>query len=101
MSNITILELYPVGSELFFDCESFLNDLTNEKLENLLGGQTISQVTVTAGFDMLPNQGAMANQARMFQAFDVAPNYTVSVKSILADWGIENSVALKNWEWLF
>ncbi len=101
MSNITILELYPAGSELFIDCESFLNDLTNERLESLLGGQIISQVTATGAYGVVPNQGAMANQAGMFRAFNAAPNYTISIKSILADWGIEDAVAFKNWEWLF
>ena len=97
MANITILELYPAGSELFIDCESFLNDLTNEGLKSLLGGQIISQATATAGYQILPNQEAMANGIGMFGAFEAVPNYTISIKSTIADWGIEQSY----WEWLF
>jgi hypothetical protein len=37
MSNISIFDLNPTGSELFADSESFLNELTNSEL-NLLGG---------------------------------------------------------------
>ncbi|MGB6297886.1 MAG: hypothetical protein WBF90_17115 [Rivularia sp. (in: cyanobacteria)] len=99
MSNIAILELHPVGSELFLDYESFLNDLTNERLERLAGGQIISQVSATAAYRVVPNQGAMANQAGMFKSFDAAPNYTVSVQNILADWIVEDTAAFNYWEW--
>jgi hypothetical protein len=37
MSNISIFDLNPTGSELFADSESFLNELTNSEL-NFLGG---------------------------------------------------------------
>ena len=37
MSNISISDLNPTGSELFIDSESFMSELTNSEL-NLLGG---------------------------------------------------------------
>jgi hypothetical protein len=38
MSNIEISNLYPVGSNLFQDCESFLNELTDSEVIVLIGG---------------------------------------------------------------
>ncbi len=32
MSNITISNLHPAGSELFFDSESYLKDMSEEEL---------------------------------------------------------------------
>ncbi|QIR35269.1 hypothetical protein HCG51_06690 [Tolypothrix sp. PCC 7910] len=50
MSIIEILELRALGSNLFDDVETFLNDLTEQDSEELTGGLAISQVTVSAGF---------------------------------------------------
>ena len=44
MANIAISDLGPVGANLFLDSESFLNDITNEEMTNLLGGIFISIV---------------------------------------------------------
>jgi hypothetical protein len=38
MSNITISELRPAGSELFQDSESFLNELTDREMLEIEGG---------------------------------------------------------------
>ncbi|OUL37307.1 hypothetical protein BV372_02610 [Nostoc sp. T09] len=38
MPNIRISELYPLGSDLFQDSESFLNEMTNDEIEGLRGG---------------------------------------------------------------
>lgn len=38
MSNISISDLSVTGSELFTDSESFLNELTNDKLNIINGG---------------------------------------------------------------
>jgi hypothetical protein len=50
MSHINISELKPIGSDLFYDSESFLNELTDEDITSVAGGMVISQVTVTAGY---------------------------------------------------
>lgn len=38
MATITISDLRPAGSELFLDSESYLNNLTDSEMEELLGG---------------------------------------------------------------
>ncbi|MDB9305030.1 hypothetical protein PN488_11690 [Nodularia spumigena CS-591/12] len=38
MANIVISDLRPAGSELFMDSESYLNDLTNDELNQTSGG---------------------------------------------------------------
>ncbi len=38
MATITISDLRPAGSELFLDSESYLNNLTESEMEELLGG---------------------------------------------------------------
>ena len=49
MAKIKISELRPAGSELLQDSESFLNELSDHDLENVVGGAVIesavSQVT--------------------------------------------------------
>jgi hypothetical protein len=42
MSNIRISELRPLGSDLFQDSESFLNELTNDEVHGLIGGRARS-----------------------------------------------------------
>ncbi|QLE39981.1 hypothetical protein FD723_05565 [Nostoc sp. C052] len=37
MATIKISDLHPAGSEFFIDSESYLNDLTENEIENLLG----------------------------------------------------------------
>ncbi len=53
MAKIKISELRPAGSELLQDAESFLNELSDRELENVVGGDTIqgpvSQHTVSVG----------------------------------------------------
>ncbi|MDJ0732601.1 MAG: hypothetical protein QNJ47_00715 [Nostocaceae cyanobacterium] len=38
MANINVSELKPVGSDLFIDSDSFINDLMSEEFEQVLGG---------------------------------------------------------------
>jgi len=38
MATIEISDLRPAGSELFLDSESYLNEVTNEEMNNLSGG---------------------------------------------------------------
>jgi hypothetical protein len=38
MANIQISALLPVGYDLFNDAASFLNELANEEVQNVLGG---------------------------------------------------------------
>ncbi|AFZ35758.1 hypothetical protein Sta7437_2210 [Stanieria cyanosphaera PCC 7437] len=53
MTNIRLSELHPVGSELFQDSESFLNELNTEELGEILGGGSIvthvTQFSVSKG----------------------------------------------------
>lgn len=42
MSKLTISELHPVGFELLQDSESFLNELTDDELENVGGYRTFT-----------------------------------------------------------
>lgn len=38
MASIQILSLYPAGSELFRDSESFMTEITDDELSNVNGG---------------------------------------------------------------
>ena len=53
MAEIKLSQLRPAGSELLQDSESFLNELNERELENVVGGSTIisvaSQNTVSVG----------------------------------------------------
>ncbi|MDJ0567645.1 MAG: bacteriocin [Pleurocapsa sp. MO_192.B19] len=44
MAKIKLSELRPAGSELLQDSESFLNELSDRELENVVGGHTINSV---------------------------------------------------------
>ncbi|MEA5598446.1 hypothetical protein [Rivularia sp. UHCC 0363] len=41
MANITINELFPTGSELFLDSESFLSELVDEETNLTYGGEKL------------------------------------------------------------
>ena len=45
MATIKISELRPAGSELLQDSESFLNELSDHELENVVGGDSIAFAT--------------------------------------------------------
>ena len=45
MSIVQILELRPAGTELFQDCESFLNELSVQEMEVMGGGFVIPVIT--------------------------------------------------------
>ena len=49
MANIKISELYPAGLELFYDSESFLNELGQDEASITGGGAFISAVVGTIG----------------------------------------------------
>jgi hypothetical protein len=57
MASIKIAELRPVGSELFQDSESFLNELNGQQELSILGGGTVfsvvSQATISIGISIL------------------------------------------------
>ncbi len=44
MSTINIYDLPPTGSALFSDSETYMNELTNDELSLVSGGDTISAV---------------------------------------------------------
>ena len=48
MAKIKLSELRPAGSELLQDSESFLNELNDRELENVVGGDTIESVASQA-----------------------------------------------------
>ncbi|MDJ0532283.1 MAG: hypothetical protein QNJ70_07250 [Xenococcaceae cyanobacterium MO_207.B15] len=55
MAKIKIYELRPAGSELLQDSESFLNELSDHDLENVVGGDSIgfaTQQTVSAASEV-------------------------------------------------
>lgn len=63
MSRIKILDLSLNGSNLLNDPESFLQDLSNQYLLNINGGNSIiSQVTVSAGL-LVVEQPVVTNDA--------------------------------------
>jgi hypothetical protein len=55
MANIAISNLFPAGSDLFLDCESYMADISDHNLEHVVGGgsaippDTIPPVTLTTG----------------------------------------------------
>jgi hypothetical protein len=44
MAKIELSELYFAGSELLQNSESFLDELSDREIENLVGGDTINSV---------------------------------------------------------
>lgn len=49
MANITITDLHPVGSDLFMDSESFMNELSDAEINGTKGGiSTVGIVLLTA-----------------------------------------------------
>ncbi|NEQ83929.1 MAG: hypothetical protein F6K26_28225 [Moorea sp. SIO2I5] len=42
MANIKVNDIKPAGSELFGDSESFMQELSNDELNNLHGGKICS-----------------------------------------------------------
>lgn len=56
MSSIRISSLSAIGSELFQDSESFLQDLQDYEIKTVTGGLVISQVTVSIGVLNPPDQ---------------------------------------------
>jgi hypothetical protein len=50
MATIKISDLHSVGSELFMDSESYLNELTNEELNMAHGGSTPLCISYSIGF---------------------------------------------------
>ncbi|MEH2255407.1 hypothetical protein [Nostoc sp.] len=49
MSNIKISELYPLGSDLFQDSESFLNEMSNDEIQGLIGGKRGGGIVINIG----------------------------------------------------
>ena len=41
MAKITILDIKPTGADLFDDSESFMSELSNDELEQAMGGRYI------------------------------------------------------------
>ncbi|MGK7899244.1 MAG: hypothetical protein AB4372_37915 [Xenococcus sp. (in: cyanobacteria)] len=58
MAKIKIYELRPAGSELLQDSESFLNELSDHDLENVVGGNNIN----SAVFSQFSNSVASKNE---------------------------------------
>lgn len=50
MGNIRIAQLSAIGSELFQDTESFLQELREDEIKTIAGGVIVSQVTISVGF---------------------------------------------------
>lgn len=50
MGNIRITQLSAIGSELFQDTESFLQELREDEIKTVTGGVIVSQVTISLGF---------------------------------------------------
>jgi hypothetical protein len=82
MSNIKISNLYPLGSELFLDLESFLDELTDKDALSLKGGMVVSQVTVTQGFLAVPENFQMN-----YENFKNLPIY-MNIDSFGLEWGV-------------
>lgn len=49
MAHIKLSELSPIGSELFQDSESFINELSSEEIGNILGGSGVVRTVITQG----------------------------------------------------
>lgn len=51
MATIKVSQLCPAGSELFQDSESFLNELTDRKIDAVVGGDitSVAGLTVCSG----------------------------------------------------
>jgi hypothetical protein len=47
MANIDINNLHPVGSELFQDSESFLNELSDREMWGVQGGLTLDTLVLS------------------------------------------------------
>ncbi|MBD2532707.1 hypothetical protein H6G97_25240 [Nostoc flagelliforme FACHB-838] len=49
MANIAISDLRPTGANLFQDSESFLNELTEQEIADVLGGGKIAVEILWSG----------------------------------------------------
>ncbi len=49
MASIEITELHPIGSELFQDSESFLNELSDQETWGVQGGATMGTLASLLG----------------------------------------------------
>ncbi|WP_017721132.1 hypothetical protein [Kamptonema formosum] len=52
MANITISDLRPAGSDLFADSESFMQELTEQEIGGVLGGDKIKIKTVVININI-------------------------------------------------
>ncbi|NJL63519.1 MAG: hypothetical protein HC903_18900 [Methylacidiphilales bacterium] len=73
MANIEISQLHPVGSELFQDSESFLNELNEQEL-GAMGGGSSELVTSAVYINTKP----IANS----QAISIASDAIISVSKV-------------------
>ncbi|MDJ0567646.1 MAG: hypothetical protein QNJ53_01240 [Pleurocapsa sp. MO_192.B19] len=55
MAEIKLSELRPAGSELLQDSESFLNELSDRELENVVGGNGEGNITIYIKPSLIPD----------------------------------------------
>ncbi|MBE9009698.1 hypothetical protein IQ250_05720 [Pseudanabaenaceae cyanobacterium LEGE 13415] len=79
MSSIRISQLSAIGSDLFEDSESFLQELREYELKTVTGGLVISQVTVSLGYINPPDQIAVAFRTQDTQALQ-------ALRGLFKDW---------------
>lgn len=72
MSSIKISELQPTGLELFQDSESFLNELNDQEIGGIKGGQVVSQETVTVEMTIV-TETVVVNSTNVRQTRQLTP----------------------------
>lgn len=82
MSRIRISELYPTGLELFEDSESFLNELSDQELGQIKGGQVISQETATVEMTIV-TETVVTNSTSTRQRRKLTPEETEILSKVV------------------
>lgn len=71
MARIKLSELYPVGSELFQDSESFLNELNTEELEEVTGAASFASLISQASASVASQASISGGQITQSIGFTV------------------------------
>lgn len=61
MANIKVSDINPAGTELFADSESFMNDVSNDEIQHILGGRPDQKLSNASYF--LCNPGTQSTRS--------------------------------------
>ncbi|NEO02037.1 MAG: hypothetical protein F6K50_43690 [Moorea sp. SIO3I7] len=72
MAKIKVKDIKPTGADLFNDSESFMNELSNDELEQAMGGRIIGPVfSVQKSCNCFPTTGG--TKTIIFKTYPCSP----------------------------